>query len=95
MSVTFAGNPLSLIALSSGTSASGQPYTVYGANIAPYEGQTGQLEFTSLYNVHDPALLLDDIQFSTNALTPEPSPVALTALGGLLFGARKWLARRG
>jgi hypothetical protein len=29
-----------------------------------------------------------------NFLTPEPSVVALTAIGGLLFGARKWFARR-
>jgi hypothetical protein len=45
--VSFAGNSLSLVSLSSGQSPSGQDYTVYGANIAPYGGQTGQLEFTA------------------------------------------------
>jgi hypothetical protein len=54
---------------------------VYGANIAPYAGQTGQLEFTAtFYNWVE----LDDISFSTTAI-PEPSPLALTGVGGLLF----------
>jgi hypothetical protein len=38
--------------------------------------------------------MIDDISFSTNAITPEPSIVGLTAIGGLIFGARKWFARR-
>ncbi|MGA2555128.1 MAG: PEP-CTERM sorting domain-containing protein [Verrucomicrobiota bacterium] len=88
-SVTFNGNSLSPVALSSGQSPSGQPYTVYGADIAAYAGETGQLEFTQLYNGADPALLLDDITFSPNAI-PEPSPLALILMGGLALAARRW-----
>jgi hypothetical protein len=94
-SVSFAGNNLPLVVLSTGNySPSGQQYDVYGANIGLYAGQTGQLAFTQVYGEADPAFLLDDITFSTNTVSPEPSIVALTAIGGLLFGARKWFARR-
>ena len=48
--VSFAGNNLSPVMLSSGTAPSGQPYDVFGVNIAPYAGQTGQLQFTALDN---------------------------------------------
>jgi hypothetical protein len=91
--VSFAGNNLSLVLLSTGQSPDGQQYDVYGADIAPYAGQIGQLEFTQNYNISDPSLLLDDITFSPDAV-PEPSIAALTAIGGLLFGTRKWFARR-
>jgi len=40
-------------------------------------------------------LELDNISFSTMSAVPEPSIVILTVIGGLLFGAGKWLARRG
>jgi hypothetical protein len=93
-SVSFAGDTLSPVVLSTGVSPSGQAYDVYGVNIASFAGQNGQLEFT-VYPPWNNSLLLDDISFSTNAPTPEPSIVALTAIGGLLFGARKWFARRG
>jgi hypothetical protein len=91
LSVFFAGNNLSVVDLSSGQDPSGQLYNVYGVNIASYEGQTGQLEFTAVFPNWTE---LDDIAFSTNAVTPEPGIIALTAMGGLLFGARKWFARR-
>jgi hypothetical protein len=81
LSVSFAGDNLTLFVVSSAVAPSGQPYNVYGANIAPYAGQTGQLEFTAtFYNWVE----LDDISFSTTAI-PEPSPLALTGVGGLLF----------
>jgi len=74
----------------------GPNYTLYGANISAWANDTEQLTFSAL---QDTTTLnnweLDDISFSTNAPTPEPSIVALTAIGGLLFGARKWFARRG
>ena len=89
-SVSFAGNNLSPVVLGSGQSPSGQAYTVYGINITPYAGQTGQLEFTAFGGQSPNPFELDDISF---VLTPEPSIVALTAIGGLLFGARKWFAR--
>ncbi len=83
-SVSFDNNNLSPVVLGSGAN-----YTLYGVNISSYDGDSGTLEFTSLFNTPGaPWLGLDDITFS---VTPEPSIVALTAIGGLLFGARKWL----
>ena len=91
-SVTFNGNSLSPVVLSSGQSPSGQPYTVYGANIAPYAGETGQLEFTQLYNGADPALLLDDITFSPNPFL-NLGTLALVVMGGLVLALRRWRAK--
>jgi hypothetical protein len=58
-------------------------YTVYGANISAWTGQTEPLTFSAveggLSNWE-----IDDVSFSPSAV-PEPSPVALTAIGGLLF----------
>jgi hypothetical protein len=95
-SVSFAGNTLSPVVLSSGQSASGQDYNVYGVNLASYAGQYGQIEITALFNqgVDAGNMELDDISFSTTVVSPEPNIVALTAIGGLLFTARKWFARR-
>jgi len=75
---------------------SGPNYTtLYGVNISPYDGQTGTLAFSALFDTPgQSALGLDDIVFSTTAVAPEPDIVELTAIGGLLFGARKWFARR-
>jgi len=91
-SITFNGNSLSPVVLSSGQGPSGQPYTLYGADISPYAGQTGQLEFTQLYNTADPSLLLDDITFSPTAV-PEPSTLALVVIGGVTFGMHEWRKR--
>ncbi len=88
-SVSFAGDSLSPVVLSSGESPSGQPYTVYGVNIAPYAGQTGQLEFTSLAGGPD-WNEFDDITFSPTAVTPEPGTLALVVMGGLALAARRW-----
>ncbi len=83
-SVSFDGNNLSPVAIGTGPN-----YTVYGVNISSYaNGQPATLEFSALYTGLGLSMLgLDDITF----VTPEPSIVALTAIGGLLFGARKWL----
>jgi hypothetical protein len=72
---------------------SGVNYTLYGANLSAWAGDTEQLMFSALlgsYGLNN--WEIDDISFST---TPEPEPniLALTAIGGLLFGARKWFAR--
>ena len=85
-SVSFAGNNLPLVLLSTAQAPSGQQYDVYGADISAYAGQTGQLEFTELLapNSSGLSLLLDDITFSTSS-APEPSSALLAALGGLLF----------
>jgi len=89
-SVSFDGNNLTPVALGSGPNDS----TLYGVNISSYAGDPGTLEFSALFVTPGQSVLgLDDIAFSPNAV-PEPSIVALTAMGGLLFGARKWLARR-
>ncbi len=88
-SVSFAGNSLSPVSLGSGQSASGQAYTVYGVSIAPYAGQTGQLEFTAFGGQGPDWIELDDIAFSPNGV-PEPSTLALVVIGGLALAARRW-----
>ena len=87
LSVSFAGDSLSLFVQSSGVAPSGQPYNVYAANIAAYANQTGELEFTAPFsNVGGVGgIELDDISFSPMAVTPEPDPLVLTGIGGLLF----------
>jgi hypothetical protein len=60
-------------------------YTVYGANISAWAGQTEQLTFSALQS---PSILnlweIDDISFSVQVV-PEPSALALSGIGGLLF----------
>ena len=55
-------------------------YTVYGANISAWAGQSEQLTFSSPGGNY----LIDDISFSTQSI-PEPSPLVLTGLGALAF----------
>jgi hypothetical protein len=93
ISVSFAGNALDPIALSSGLDEEGMPYTLYGANISAWAGQTGQLEFTTGSGIYDPYLVLDDIAFSTNSVVPEPSTLALLLMTGVAFGVLRWRAR--
>ena len=81
LDVSFNGSDLAYSAIGSGTD-----YTIYAVDISAYAGQSGQLLFTS--GVSSSALL-DNIQFSTNPV-PEPSVLALTALGGLMIGFRRW-----
>jgi hypothetical protein len=90
-SVSFAGNALDPVALSSGQGVDGMTYTLYGANISAWAGQTGELEFTSDFNEHFPYLVLDDIAFSTQVI-PEPSPITLTGVGVLLFAVYRRFA---
>lgn len=87
--VSFAGNSLSPVLLSTGQAASGQSYDVFGANIGVYAGQTGQLEFTAQFANWTE---LDDISFSPTAV-PEPSTLALVVMGGMSFGVREWRKR--
>jgi hypothetical protein len=51
------------------------------------------LEFATGDEYYDPYLELDDITFSTTAVVPEPSVLALMVMGGLAFGARRWRAK--
>jgi hypothetical protein len=65
-------------------------YTLYEANISAWARETEQLTFSApAVNTGLNAWEIDDISFSTTAVTPEPSVVALTAIGGVLFGARR------
>jgi len=82
-SVSFNGTTLTPTLLSTGKGTSGQPYNLYGFNIAPYAGVTGQLELTALL---DGSVEFDDITFSPNGV-PEPGPFVLSGIAGLLFAA--------
>ena len=68
LAVSFAGQALSFAAISNAPG-----YTVWGADISAYSGQTGELRFTVPWQQ---AALLDNIQFSSTAV-PEPSALAL------------------
>ncbi len=93
ITVSFDGNVLATVALSSGTSADGLPYTLYGANISAWASVTGELEFTAV-NSGDNFVVLDDISFSQIAVSPEPSPLILTGIGGLILALhRRFLSR--
>jgi hypothetical protein len=64
-------------------------YTLYGGNVSAWSGQNATLSITELppsNQQFSPTLLqLDDISFSPTAVIPEPSPLVLTGLGGLLI----------
>lgn len=84
--VTLGGQDLSLTVISNALN-----YTLYGADISAWAGQTAQLSFNVLgENPHqnDEYLYLDSIQFSTQSI-PEPSVFALAALGALFLGLRR------
>ncbi|MGD0816601.1 MAG: hypothetical protein ABSA83_23670 [Verrucomicrobiota bacterium] len=89
LDVSIGAQNIPLLALGTGPN-----YSLYGGNIPAWEdNQSEQLTISA------PGLSgnweIDDIYFSTNVVaSPEPSMVALSAMGGLLFGARKWFARR-
>jgi hypothetical protein len=72
--VSFDGQVLLLVDVSNAVN-----YTVYALDISPFAGQTGQLLFTAPVQSET---ILDNIQFSTSPI-PEPSTLALCALGAL------------
>jgi hypothetical protein len=80
--LSFNGQSIPLFFVSATTN-----YVVMGGDVSAVAGQTGELLFTkppqTTYG------LIDNIQFSS-APIPEPSALALAALGGLLFGFRRW-----
>jgi hypothetical protein len=85
-SVSFNGNNLAPIELGTGAN-----YILYGADISPYAGQTGSLEFTCDFTGTGASWLgLDDIAFSTSDV-PEPTTLALIFLGGATLASRRWL----
>jgi hypothetical protein len=63
---------------------SGPNYTLYGANISAWTGDSESLTFLAVADGSPGGVTLDDISFSTSVV-PEPNPIALTAIGGLLF----------
>jgi hypothetical protein len=87
LAVSFGGTSLAMLPLASGTTGSGQQFTEYAGDISAFAGQSGTLEFSSVFNQSFPSVVLDDISFSPNSVTvtPEPSPFVLTAIGGILF----------
>jgi hypothetical protein len=70
--VSFAGQQVPLVTLGTGPN-----YNILGGDVSVFAGQTGELRFTG-------SGLLDNIVFSTQAI-PEPSVLALSALGTLLL----------
>jgi hypothetical protein len=63
----------------------GPNYVLYDANISAWAGQTEQLTFSALEDLSRPNNWeIDDISFSPTAI-PEPSPLALTGVGALVF----------
>jgi len=90
--VTLGGQTLSLIVLGTGSN-----YTLYGANVSQWAGQTANLAFTVLAenpHVNDESLVLDAVQFS-NQQVPEPSVSGLLGISVLvLCWPMKWLNYR-
>ena len=84
--VTLGGQTLSVTPLSAGLN-----YTLYGADVSAWAGQMAQLAFTVLAenpHVDNEYISLGAIQFSTQSI-PEPSTLALAALGALFLGFRR------
>jgi hypothetical protein len=81
MEVTIDGQIIPYNAIGSGAN-----YTIYGADISEFAGQTETLSFVTPANSE---ALLDNIQFSSSTV-PEPSVLGLCALGGLLLAWRRW-----
>jgi hypothetical protein len=81
LQVTFAGQLLPYAAIGTGPN-----YTIYGADISAYAGQTGQLLFA--VPSHDEAFL-DNIQFSMSPI-PEPGTCALLLCGLGAVGVNRW-----
>src|SRR6185369_13866491 len=79
-SVFFTGQELEVLPLSSGPN-----YTLYGADISAFSGQTGDLRFTALAN----NLLLDSIGFSPVPV-PEPGVLPLAGIGAALLAFGLW-----
>jgi hypothetical protein len=72
-------------------------YTVYGGNISSFAGSIDTLSFTApAPTISSPTeFFLDDISFSPTAVAPEPDPLILTGIGGVLFALyRRFAVKR-
>lgn len=82
LQVTLGGQNLPYFAL-----AAGSNYTLYGADISAFAGETETLSFSALENNGGGQInnwLIDNIQFSSTPV-PEPSALILVALGATLL----------
>jgi len=89
--VVINGGPINMIPLQTFAN-----YTLFGGTVPAADvGPSVTLSFTepSPATGGPSEFELDNISFSQTAV-PEPSIAALAAMGGLLFGGRKWFARR-
>jgi len=85
LDVSFGGQSLNFSAISTGPN-----YTLFGADISAFAGQTGALGFSALLDIDQSNNWnIDNIQFSSSPV-PEPSVLALSGLGGLLLACRRW-----
>jgi hypothetical protein len=84
--VTLNGQAINMVILQNFSN-----YTLYGGDISSFGGQVTMLSITEPAPTGIPpsAFLLDNIQFSSSAV-PEPSELALAALGALLLGFCRW-----
>jgi len=84
--ISLGGNNLPYFAISTGAN-----YTLFGADISAYAGQTAQLKISALSGYYN-NWNIDNFQFSTTYV-PEPGVLGLSALGGLLLACRRRKAR--
>lgn len=69
--------------------STGPNYTLYEANISAWADTTEQLTFSAPEGFSGNNWVVDDISFSS---VPEPSPLVLSGLGGLLIAAYRCFA---
>jgi hypothetical protein len=69
-------------------------YTLFGGNVSSFAGTVGTLSITEPFEPSGAFAdaEIDNISFSPTAFVPEPNPLALTAIGGLLFGLYRWFS---
>ena|SRR5215472_14356104 len=84
LQVSLGNQDLSLVVISNALN-----YTVYGADISAFAGQTEQLMFAALNAGGGNNWEIDNIQFSTSPI-PEPDTLVLAAMGGLFLISRRW-----
>lgn len=82
LEISLGGQSLSLVTMSTGAN-----YTLYGADISSFSGQTATLELLAgTLTEH----LIDDIEFSPQPI-PEPTSLTLVGLSGALLLTRRRL----